>query len=165
MNLSTARSAKRAKEVGLRKIVGAHKPQLIRQFFNESLLLAFIALIMALILVRVVLGAFNNLTSKPLSLDIIANPTLFVGLFVLTFLVGIISGSYPALFLSAFQPVQVLKSGFSGRSGGSLFRKILVIFQFSISIVLIIGSIIVFQQLHYIQNRDLGWDRENKTSS
>jgi putative ABC transport system permease protein len=161
MNLSTARSAKRAKEVGLRKIVGAHKPQLIRQFFNESLLLAFIALVMALILVRVVLGAFNNLTSKPLALDIIANPALFVGLVVLTILVGIIAGSYPALFLSAFQPVRVLKSGFSGRSGGSLFRKILVIFQFSISVVLIIGSIIVFQQLYYIQNRDLGWDREN----
>ena len=161
MNLSTARSAKRAKEVGLRKMVGAHKPQLIRQFFNESLLLAFIALVMALILVRVVLSSFNNLTSKPLSLDIIANPALFVGLVVLTFLVGIISGSYPALFLSAFQPVQVLKSSFSGRSGGSLFRKILVIFQFSTSIVLIIGSIIVFQQLDYIQNRDLGWDREN----
>lgn len=161
MNLATARSAKRAKEVGLRKIVGAHKIQLIRQFFNESLLLAFIALIMALILVRVILGAFNNLTSKPLSLDIIANPALFLGLFVLTILVGIISGSYPALFLSAFQPVQVLKSGFSGRSGGSLFRKILVIFQFSISVVLIIGSIIIFQQLYYIQNRDLGWDREN----
>jgi predicted permease len=161
MNLATARSAKRAKEVGLRKIVGAHKPQLIRQFFNESLLLAFIALVMALILVRVVLSAFNNLTSKPLSLDIIANPALFVGLVALTFLVGIISGSYPALFLSAFQPVQVLKSSFSGRSGGSLFRKILVIFQFSISVVLIIGSIIIYQQVYYIQNRDLGWDREN----
>ena len=161
MNLATARSAKRAKEVGLRKIVGAHKPQLIRQFFNESLLLAFIALIMALILVRVVLGAFNNLTLKPLSMDIIANPALFVGMFSLTILVGLISGSYPALFLSAFQPVQVLKSGFSGRSGGSLFRKILVILQFSISVILIIGSIIVYQQLYYIQNTDLGWEREN----
>ena len=161
MNLATARSANRAREVGLRKVVGAQKAQLIRQFFNESLLLAFIAIFLAVILVQVVLKAFNNMTSKQLTLNIIANPALFLGLLALTVLVGIISGSYPALFLSAFRPVQVLKSGFSGHSGGSLFRKILVILQFSISVVLIIGSTIVYQQLDYIQNKDLGWDREN----
>jgi putative ABC transport system permease protein len=161
MNLATARSAKRGREVGLRKVVGAQKRQLISQFFSESMVLSFIAAIFAVILMLAVLRPFNNLTSKPLSLNIFHNPALFIVFLGLTLLVGLISGSYPALFLSAFQPIQVLKGSSAGRSGGALFRKILVIVQFSISIVLIIGSMVVGQQLRFIQNKKLGWNRED----
>ena len=161
MNLATARSMKRAREVGLRKVVGARRAQLMRQFFGEAMLMALAAVLSAMLLVAIFMKPFNAITSKPLSFDIFGNPMLLLALAGLTFLVGLISGSYPALFLSGFQPIRVLKSGLKGQSGGALFRKGLVILQFSISLILIIGTIIVSRQLHFIQNKDLGWDREN----
>ncbi len=161
MNLATARSMKRAREVGLRKVVGARRTQLMRQFFGEAMVMAFTAVLLALILVGIFLKPFNAITSKPLSFDIFGNPLLPLGLVAFTVLVGLISGSYPALFLSSFQPIRVLKSGLRGRSGGALFRKGLVILQFSISLILIISTIIVSRQLHFIQNKDLGWDRQD----
>jgi len=161
MNLATARSMKRAREVGLRKVVGARRTQLMRQFFGEAMLMAFTAVLLAMLLVTIFLKPFNTITSKPLSINIFGNPLLLLGLVALTAVVGLISGSYPALFLSGFQPIRVLKSGFRGHSGGTLFRKGLVILQFSISLILIIGTIIVSKQLHFIQNKDLGWDRQD----
>lgn len=161
MNLSTARSVRRALEVGLRKVVGAHKIHLVKQFFSETFFMSLLATFLALLLVFLSLGFFNNLVNKSLSVDILGNPVLFLGLPVLILLVAFFSGSYPALFLSSYRPVAVLKGNATSGSRGALFRKIMVIGQFAISGILIIGTIIVHQQLHYIQTKSLGWDRDN----
>ncbi|MGB2763215.1 MAG: ABC transporter permease [Candidatus Aminicenantaceae bacterium] len=161
MNLATARSGNRAREVGIRKVVGAYKTDIIKQFYGESILLAFIAQIFALIMVWLLLPAFNNLSAKELSMNITGNLLVLLGLLGIALITGIISGSYPALFLSSFHPVRVLKgSSFSG-SKGSLFRKILVVFQFSLTILLIICTTGVYNQLTYMQNRKLGYDKEH----
>lgn len=160
MNLATARSARRAREVGLRKVAGAKRGQLVRQFLAETLLLTLLAAALALLLVLISLGAFNHLTQKQLSLNIFTNPPLLLGLLVLVLLVSLVSGSYPAFFLSAYKPVQVLKGSTLRGSRGAIFRKIMVIGQFAISIILLIGTLIIRQQLHYIQKKDLGWNRE-----
>jgi len=161
MNLATARSGNRAREVGIRKVVGAYKTDIIKQFYGESILLAFIAQIFALIMVWFLLPVFNNLSAKELSMNITGNPLVLLGLLGIALITGIISGSYPALFLSSFHPVRVLKgSSFSG-SKGSLFRKILVVFQFSLTILLIICTTGVYNQLNYMQNRKLGYDKEH----
>jgi predicted permease len=161
MNLSTAKAGTRASEVGMRKVVGAGKTDLIKQFFGESVVLSFIALIGAILIVEIMLPAFNNLSGKRLSLDPSGNITIILGLMGITLFVGILSGSYPALFLSSFQPVKVLKGSFGSGSQRSLFRKILVVSQFTLSIFLIIGTIIIYKQLDYIKNRDLGYDKEH----
>ncbi|UCE21723.1 MAG: ABC transporter permease, partial [Candidatus Aminicenantes bacterium] len=161
MNLATARSANRAKEVGMRKVAGAHKADIIRQFYGESILLAFISLLLAMILVWLLLPVFNNLAAKELSLDISRNLSILLGLLCIAMMTGIISGSYPAFFLSAFQPVMVLKGFRLSRSKGSAFRKILVVFQFSLTILLIICTIGVYNQLDYMRNRKLGYDKEH----
>jgi len=161
MNLATARSGNRAREVGIRKVVGAYKTDIIKQFYGESILLAFIAQIFALIMVWLLLPVFNNLSAKELSMNITGNLLVLLGLLGIALITGIISGSYPALFLSSFHPVRVLKgSSFSG-SKGSLFRKILVVFQFSLTILLIICTTGVYNQLTYMQNRKLGYDKEH----
>ncbi|UCC41020.1 MAG: ABC transporter permease [Candidatus Aminicenantes bacterium] len=160
MNLTTARSGNRAKEVGMRKVVGAYKTDLVRQFFGETILLAFIALLLALILVWLLLPVFNNLSAKELSLDIQGNPLILLGLVSIAMLTGIISGTYPALFLSAFRPVKVLKGALQSGSKGSVFRRILVVFQFSLTILLIISTTVVYTQLNYMRNRKLGYDKE-----
>jgi len=161
MNLATARSGNRAKEVGMRKVAGAHKVDIIRQFYGESTLLAFIALLLAVVLVWLLLPVFNNLAAKELTLDISGNLSILLGLLCIAILTGIISGSYPAFFLSAFQPVMVLKGFRLSGSKGSLFRKILVVFQFSLTILLIICTIGVYGQLNYMRNRKLGYDKEH----
>ncbi len=161
MNLASARSARRAKEVGLRKVVGAKRGQLVKQFLGETLVLSSLAAFLALLLVHFSLGPFNNLTQKNLSLDIFSNSTLLLGLLGLILLVSLVSGSYPALVLSAYKPVNVLKGSALQGSGGVIFRKIMVIGQFTISIALLIGTLIIHQQLHYMQNKELGWDRDN----
>jgi putative ABC transport system permease protein len=161
MNLSTAKAGTRANEVGMRKVVGAEKKDLIKQFFGESVVLSLIALIGAILIVEITLPAFNNLSEKRLSLDPSGNITIILGLIGITLFVGILSGSYPALFLSSFQPVKVLKGTFRSGSQRSLFRKILVVSQFTLSIFLIIGTIIIYKQLDYIRNRDLGYDKEH----
>ena len=160
MNLSTARSGKRAREIGVRKVIGAARGQLIRQFMGESVLLACMAALVALLLVRLALPAFNQLTGKSIALPF--EQLSFWGiLLLLTGLTGIFSGSYPALFLSAFNPVKVLKGTFSFGTRSLWFRKGLVVFQFVLSIVLIISTLLISQQVRYVLTKDLGYDREN----
>jgi putative ABC transport system permease protein len=161
MNLTTARSANRAKEVGLRKVVGAERSQLIRQFFGESILIALFALAIAFILLELLLPLFNTLSGKQLTSGWWNNPILLLGFIGLALVTGILSGSYPALFLSAFQPIRILKSTERSSGANPLFRKVLVIFQFSLSIFLIIGTLIVSRQLSYMRNIDLGFNREH----
>ena len=160
MNLATARSAKRAMEVGLRKVMGADKSVLIRQFMSESILMVIFALLLALIITWVALPTFANFTNKELSLNLIENPQ-YLGLMVLLVaIVGLIAGSYPSLFLSGFQPIKVLKGTFKIGSGHDRFRSILVIGQFAISIVLIVSVLVVIRQLDYMKNKDLGFEKD-----
>ncbi len=160
MNLTTARSVKRAREIGVRKVVGALRSSLIWQFISESLLITAIAVVLALGMLVLLLPLFNQITQK--QIDLPFNQTSFwLKLAVLTVVTGIISGSYPALFLSSFNPVKVLKGTMKLNSGTTLFRKGLVVFQFVLSVVLIIGTLIVSRQINYIQNVNLGYDKEN----
>jgi ABC-type antimicrobial peptide transport system permease subunit len=160
MNLATARSARRAKEVGLRKVVGAVRGQLIGQFLGESLLISFFSLLIAILLVWLALPSFNELAGKTLTVNLWDGRLLMVllGISVAT---GLISGSYPALFLSGFQPVKVLKGNLRGLGGNRLFRNALVVVQFVVSIVLLIGTAVIYNQLRYIRNRNLGYEKEN----
>jgi predicted permease len=160
MNLSTARSEKRSKEVGVRKVMGAVRGLLIRQFLGESLLMAVLALFLALVLVSVVMPFFNEIAGKELVLNWFDGRhwLLFAAITVFT---GILAGSYPALFLSAFNPVQVLKGTVKTGKAAVRFRQVLVVGQFFFSILLIIATIIVFQQINYLRNRPLGYDKEN----
>jgi len=159
MNLSTARSVYRSKEVGVRKVVGAERKHIIRQFMSESIIFALAALFISVFLVKLLLPAFNSLVDRNLSFNFFSDNEMFLGLFILAVIVGFISGSYPALFLSSFHPVLILK-GMRAHKGSSAFRNFLVVFQFSISIVLIIGTLIIYQQLHYIKKRNLGFNKE-----
>jgi putative ABC transport system permease protein len=160
MNLTTARSVTRSKEVGLRKVLGAHRGKLICQFLGESVLMALLALVGAITIVSLVLPFFNQLTDKTLSLTSLLMGNPGIGLVLLTLLTGLIAGIYPAIFLSAFRPVAVLKGILSKGIKRSLFRNILVIFQFTISILLITATLIMFRQLKYMQTRDLGFDKD-----
>jgi len=159
-NLAMARSFKRSKEVGMRKVVGASRANIIRQFFGESFLLSFIAILISLLLVRLVLPAFNNLAQKNLALDLGNHPILLILLLSITLVTGLIAGSYPAFYLSSFQPVAIMKGRSGKGSKQQLIRKILIVFQFSAAIILIISTIMIFRQMSFIQNRDLGFDRE-----
>lgn len=160
MNLTTARSVKRAKEIGVRKVVGAFRSALIRQFIGEAVLLAFISMIIAILLVVLLLPAFNNLTEKQISFPY-SNILFWLSIVGLTLFTGLVSGSYPALFLSSFNPIVVLKGTLKLSSASAWFRKGLVVFQFVLSIVLIVATIVVSQQINYIQTKNLGYDREN----
>lgn len=164
MNLTTARGRTRAKEVGLRKVVGARRNHLINQFYGESLLLAFVSLLIAIALVTLFLPAFNNLAQKKLSLIFGNNLPILLGLIGITLFTGLVSGSYPALFLSSFRPVNVIKGTNFSRSSRPLFRKALVITQFTIAIVLIIGTIVTAKQMDYIRNKELGFNRQHVIS-
>ncbi|MCB0487170.1 MAG: ABC transporter permease [Cyclobacteriaceae bacterium] len=161
MNLATARSMSRAKEVGLRKSIGANRVQLVLQFLNESLLTALVAMVLAVLIVDLLLPQFNVLAGKTLNMNIFANAKLILYLLGFATVTGLIAGSYPAFFLSAFQPATVLKSAPVKASGGSLFRKILVITQFFISTIMITGTLVVYDQIEYIRSKDLGYDKEN----
>lgn len=160
MNLSTARSEKRAKEVGIRKVVGAQKASLITQFIGESVLLAFLAAILALIIVAVSLPAYNRLTDKTLFIRFGNIYTWLAGAGFILF-TGLLAGSYPAFFLSSFQPVKVLKGTFKKANALVTPRKVLVVLQFTFAIVLIICTIIVKQQIDYAQSRDAGYNKDN----
>ena len=160
MNLSTARSARRAKEVGVRKVLGSRAAQLVQLFLSEAVLLSVMAMAIAVGLIELILPAFNRFTGKELALGSFAPLQLILGLTVFTVLVGVLAGSYPSFVLSAFQPVKVLKGEWrSGMRSGRL-RSTLVIVQFTISIVLIVGTLVVRQQLAYIQHKELGFDKE-----
>jgi putative ABC transport system permease protein len=160
MNLATARSARRAKEVGLRKVVGAGRMQLIGQFLGESLIISFIALLIAVGIVYLLLPVFNNLAGKDLSIQLLDGKliALLLGIALFT---GIISGSYPALFLSGFKPVQVLKGNMKMTGGNLSFRNGLVVVQFVVSIVLIAATALVYRQLNFIKNRNIGYNKSN----
>jgi hypothetical protein len=160
MNLTTARSASRAREVGMRKVAGAYRRDLVRQFFGESIFLSFIALFFAVGLVALLLPVFNNLAAKELSLGSSANFSAFLALMGIALLTGIIAGSYPALFLSAFQPSHVLKGTLHSGSKGAAFRKVLVVLQFSMTILLIVCTTVVYDQMNFMRNRKLGYDKE-----
>ena len=160
MNLTTARSLKRAREIGVRKVVGAMRPTLIRQFLGESLLLTSIAVLFSVILMALLLPVFNEITSKQISLPF-DQPIFWLELLGLTLITGIVAGSYPALFLSSFKPVSVLKGAVRMTSGVVIFRKGLVVFQFVLSVVLIISTIIITRQVSFVESKNLGYDREN----
>ncbi len=162
MNLSTARYAVRAKEVGMRKVVGARRPDLIKQFLGESILLTFLSLFAAAVLVELMLPTFGRLAGKDLRLIQSGNWQILAGLFVIALMTSLISGSYPAVFLSSFQPVKVIKNmGDLGSSRGGGMRKALVVLQFTFTIGLIICTGVIYLQLHFMRNRDLGYDTEN----
>ncbi len=161
MNLATARSANRAKEVGLRKVVGALRSHLIRQFYGESVIFATIALALAVAIVTLLLPAFSSLADKELSWNVSGIGAILIGLVGITLFTAIVAGSYPALFLSSFQPLKVLRGALKSGAGATNFRRVLVVFQFTLSLLLIIGTTVVFKQLSYMQTRKLGWDREH----
>ena len=160
MNLSTARSSIRAREVGLRKVLGADRGQLIRQFIGESLLLAFMALSLSLVLVLIARPAFSVFVARDLSLDFIRSPELLAGLVGIALVVGVAAGSYPALLLSSLRPASVLKGSQGSASHGGVFRTVLVVFQFAISIILIISVGVVGKQLRFTREKRLGFDQE-----
>jgi putative ABC transport system permease protein len=160
MNLATARSAKRAREVGLRKVVGAARRQLIRQFIGESLIYAAIAMALALVLARSFLPVLNGLTGQTAEFGDLLHVPVLAGIVGIYLLVGFLSGSYPALFLSAVQPVKILHRTFESGTRGVLFRKILVVVQFTISIILIISAVIFGRQLNYLLNKNLGFEKD-----
>jgi len=159
INLATARSIGRSREIGVRKVVGAARMSLIKQFIGESVLISFISLFFALLFVHLLLPLFNDLTGKQAFVNY-ANPSIAGGLVAITLLTGLIAGSYPAFLLSSFKPVEVLKGKNSGLSGAGL-RKALVVFQFSLSIVLIICAGIIYQQIDYMKTKELGFDKDN----
>ena len=163
MNLATARSAKRAKEVGIRKVIGAARSLLVGQFMGEALLTALLAVLFSLVLVILLLPTFNQLTGKAIIIDY-SNPVLLLSLLVITVLTGLIAGSYPALFLSKLEPVKVLKGSPKFGFKSLLFRKGLVVFQFTLSLILMVGTVVIYRQMNYIQSRNLGFDRENVIS-
>jgi putative ABC transport system permease protein len=160
MNLSTARSTKRSREVGLRKVMGSSRALLIRQFMVESVLLTFISLILAVVFVELLLPVFNNMLQTNLVVGYFSKWYVIPGLILLAFLIGILSGSYPAWFLASFMPVKVLYGKLKLGLSNVRLRSVLVVFQFAISIGLILGSMIIYKQIHYMLNKDLGFDKE-----
>jgi putative ABC transport system permease protein len=160
VNLSTARSMNRAKEVGFRKALGSGRLQLIFQFLTESVFLCFIAVIMALFLLELFIPSFNYILGLKINYDLVTKDYLIPGIVIFTLIVGIISGSYPAFYLSRFVPVDVLKGNINKKTKTSKLRNVLVIFQFCISMIIILGTITVYYQLRYLQNIKLGYDKE-----
>ncbi len=161
VNLATARSGNRAREVGMRKVTGARRTDILSQFLSESVLYALIAFLLALGMASLILPAFNNLSAKSLSLVIGGSGVFFAGIVGMAVLTGLGAGIYPALFLSGFQPVQVLRASQLTGPKGRVFRRVLVVIQFALSIGLIIASVVVRNQLEFIRNKDLGFDREH----
>jgi ABC-type antimicrobial peptide transport system permease subunit len=160
MNLTTARSVKRAREIGVRKVVGAMRSVLIKQFIGESLMVTSLAVIISLALLVLLLPLFNQVTQKQIELPF-EQVDFWLKLLAITLVTGLVSGSYPALFLSSFNPIKVLKGTLKLDAGTTLFRKGLVVFQFVLSVIMIIGTIVVARQMSFIQSRNLGYDREN----
>ncbi|HUQ65993.1 MAG TPA: ABC transporter permease [Flavitalea sp.] len=160
MNLSTARSERRAKEVGIRKTLGSNKRQLVIQFFSESVILALMAFFLSVAIVYFLLPSFNTLVDKKLHLNL-AHPGFWLLACIIVTFTGIVAGSYPALYLSSFNPVKVLKGSLAAGKAAVLPRRVLVVAQFAISILLISATIIIYQQINYIKNRDMGYDPNN----
>lgn len=160
MNLATARSAQRSKEVGIRKVVGAGRGSLMGQFLTESLLLAFVSFALAALTTQFLLPVFNEFTEKNLSLDFATDVRIWLGVLGTTLVVGVLSGSYPAFFLSRYRPYEVLKGKVVNERGNLSLRRILVVCQFTLSITMIIATLLVYTQLHYVRTKNLGFDKE-----
>ncbi|GHB83696.1 ABC transporter permease [Persicitalea jodogahamensis] len=159
MNLATARSSNRAKEVGVRKVMGSERPQLIGQFMTESILITILAMLLALVMVAMALPGFNGIAAKELNIMNLISPYQLPWLIALPFVVGLLTGSYPAFFLSSFKPIAVLKGRVSTSFRSSGLRSGLVIFQFAMSVILIVGTIIIYRQISYIQTKNVGFNR------
>jgi putative ABC transport system permease protein len=160
MNLTTARSAKRAKEVGIRKVLGTERKELILQFLSESVLMVFLSLIIAVGIAWIALPMFDHIANKSIHISDLFSPVLLLLLITLAIIVGLIAGSYPAFFLSGFKPVEVLKGKLKMGSKSGGLRSVLVVFQFATSIFLIIGTIVIYKQLHFIQTKDIGFNKD-----
>ncbi len=160
MNLATARASKRGREIGLRKVAGARRKQLIQQFMSESVLMSLLALLVAVVVVYLTLPLFNELTSRELSLDLL-NPLITGLLLAVALFTGLIAGSYPAFYLSGVKPLKIIRSSSNVSGGNAWFRRSLVVFQFVLSITLIISTLVIYRQTDYIQSKDLGMNREN----
>jgi len=159
MNMATAKSARRAKEVGIRKTAGADRRQLISQFLGESIVITVISVLLSLCFMELLLPVFNDLTSKSLTINFL-DPGLLVFLLCIIIVIGLVSGLYPAFYLSGFQPVEVLKTNNTPKSGHALLRKVLVVAQFCISIVLIAGTLVIWLQMKYVKNKDVGFAKD-----
>ncbi len=162
MNLSTARSSKRSAEVGIRKVLGAEKGSLIRQFLGESIFMSLIAFVFAFIITQILLPAFNSVSGRNLSLGFSDNLIIILAFFLLSILTGFFAGTYPAFYLSSFKPIKVLKGRFSNSLAALSLRKGLVVFQFIISVVLIIASVVISNQMKYLRSADLGFDKDRQ---
>jgi len=160
MNLSTAHSSNRAKEVGVRKVFGSRRKFLIIQFLTESVFISLLSFLLAIGTVLLLLPLFNQLADKHINSLLLLNPVMFSGVLLLMIIVGLIAGSYPAFFLSSFRPIEVLKGNLSRGFKGSAIRNVLVVFQFSISIILMIGTVVIFNQLNYIGKKNLGFNKD-----
>ncbi len=160
MNLTTAYSANRAKEVGIRKVLGTEKRNLVSQFLFESIMMVLLSLIIAIVVMWQVLPVFNNIANKEISISSLFSPYILPILIALPFIVGLLAGSYPAFYLSSFKPIEILKGklNLGSKSGG--LRSVLVIFQFAVSIILIVGTIVIYKQLNYIQTKNLGYNKD-----
>jgi putative ABC transport system permease protein len=161
MNLSTAKSFDRAKEVGLRKVMGAFRTNILRQFLGESLIISFISLLFSIVIIELLFPLFNSLTGKDISTNYLENWPYVLSIISLAFIVGIISGSYPAFYISKFQPVKVLKGIQKSSKKGYSFRQILVVVQFALSIIMIVSTVVVYQQLEFIRDKRLGFHKDN----
>jgi putative ABC transport system permease protein len=161
MNLSTARSAKRAREVGLRKVVGSSRGPIMLQFLSESVVFTFFSLLISYVVLILLLPKFNQLAGRSFDLHVLFSPVALLTVIGILLIVGIIGGSYPAFFLSRFSPVTVLKGVITQGSAGSVFRKVLVVIQFTVSVGMIICTLVVFRQLNYMKNMDQGFDQTN----
>jgi putative ABC transport system permease protein len=160
MNLSTARSTNRSKEVGIRKVMGSQRRQLVVQFLTETIVIAFISLVLSVALIWLLLPGFNTLANKELEFNYILTPEILLSLGAILLFTGILGGSYPAFYLSGFNPVQVLKGKLSSKGGSAFFRKILVVKQFAISVFMLICTLIVYDQLQFLRTKDLGFEKE-----
>nr|WP_294948301.1 ABC transporter permease [uncultured Mucilaginibacter sp.] len=161
MNLATARSVLRAKEIGIRKVIGAQRKEIISQFLSESVLITWVALIFAIVLTAVTLPLINQMSGLSLSIKSLVQFKILLPILALPFIIGLVSGIYPAIFMSSFIPAKVLKGMLKVGSGNVSFRQVLVVLQFSISIILIVATAVVFQQLQYIQSKALGFNKDN----
>jgi len=161
MNLTTARSANRVREIGVRKVVGAYKKDIIKQFFGETFLFTLLASVLSILIILLFLPSFRTLSGKPLFFSFTSNPWIFAELFGIVFFSGVLSGIYPSLYLSKFQPVKVLRGLMKSGTKGSVLRRVLVVSQFTLSIILIIGTIVIFNQIKYMRNANLGYDTDH----
>jgi putative ABC transport system permease protein len=160
MNLATAQATRRAKEVGIKKVAGSTRGMLISQFLSESFILSFVSLVIALIIIRLTLPYFNNLLGVRLSLNLFSRWYNIPVLLLFTLLVGFLAGSYPSMFLSSFNPTDVLKGGVKGSTHNGRIRRVLVVFQFAVSILLITGTLIMYRQIFFMLNKDVGFNKE-----